>query len=71
MIKAVRQHYTPNLVVLLRPDDQAEEITKLAPFTEHQKSLNGKATAYVCRNYACNLPTTDVAEMEKLMKRID
>ncbi len=71
MIKAIRALYIPNKVVLFRPDGDAPPISHLAPFTLHQKSLDGKAAAYVCRNYACSLPTTDMAHLEKLMKGID
>ena len=28
----------------------------------------GQATAYVCENFACQLPTTDVAEFGKLLE---
>jgi uncharacterized protein YyaL (SSP411 family) len=38
------------------------------PFLKTVKRLNGKATAYVCENYACKLPTTDVAVMLKQLK---
>jgi uncharacterized protein YyaL (SSP411 family) len=30
--------------------------------------LDGKATAYICENYACKLPTTDVAVMVELLE---
>jgi uncharacterized protein YyaL (SSP411 family) len=30
--------------------------------------LDGKATAYVCENYACQLPTTEVGVMVKLLE---
>jgi len=35
----------------------------LAPFTKDLTTIDGKATAYVCRNYMCNLPTIDVQKM--------
>jgi|GEM_PF-1584031 len=36
---------------------------KLAPYTETQLSLNGKATAYVCRQFACKVPTNKIETM--------
>ncbi len=63
MLQALRTRFAPNKVVLLRPSDQAAEITRLAEFTRYQSSLQGRATAYVCRNYQCKLRTTDVSEM--------
>jgi hypothetical protein len=29
--------------------------------------VNGKATAYVCENYACKLPVTSSAELAELL----
>lgn len=68
MLNALRTRFIPNKVVLLKPTDQKEpEITRLAQFTKYQSSRDGKATAYVCLNYACKLPTTDSAKMLELL----
>ncbi|MEE9162446.1 MAG: thioredoxin domain-containing protein, partial [Candidatus Neomarinimicrobiota bacterium] len=64
MLAALRRSYHPNKVVIFHPQgDGRAEIAQLAPFVANQTSLDGKATAYVCRNYACKAPTTDVVEM--------
>ena len=62
MLRAFQARYLPHLVLLQRPEGESPPITALAPFTLEQKSRAGKATAYVCRNYACRAPTTDVAQ---------
>ena len=68
MLNSLRKHFIPNKVVLLRPSDQeTPDIIRLARFTEYQSSLDGKATAYVCLDYACKMPTTDTEEMLKLL----
>lgn len=69
MIRAIRQQYLPNAVVLLRsPDDAAaSEIAGIAPFTKHLHPLEDRATAYICRNFTCHSPTTDVGEMMRLL----
>ena len=64
MLQALRQPFLPNKVVVFRPSETvAPAITTLAPFTANQKPLKGQATAYVCQNYVCNKPTTDVQVM--------
>jgi uncharacterized protein YyaL (SSP411 family) len=66
MLRALRTPFVPNKVVLLRPNDEpAPEITRLAEFTRNQSGLQGKATVYVCRNFRCRLPTTEVSQMLK------
>ena len=69
MIQALHTHFIPNKVVLLRPIDQeAPGIERLAKFTKYQTSIDNKATAYVCLNYNCKLPTTDKGKMLELLK---
>ncbi|NIR47021.1 thioredoxin domain-containing protein [candidate division KSB1 bacterium] len=64
MLTALQQEYFPNKVTLFRPTEkESPAIADIAEFTKTQKSLNGKATAYVCKNYACNAPTTEIDEM--------
>lgn len=67
MLRALMGPFVPNKVVLLRPSAEAPEISRLAPFTRSQAAVNGKATAYVCLNYVCKLPTTDIDKMLELL----
>jgi hypothetical protein len=68
MLRAVHRRFLPNkVVVLLPPGPEGAEIKRLAPFTASHTMIEGKATAYVCRNYACRLPTTDVDAMLSLL----
>jgi len=57
MMTALRRVFAPNKVVLFRPAGDSPPITELAAFTKLQKAKEGKATAYVCRNHRCKLPT--------------
>ena len=69
MLKAVNKPFMPNKIVLLRPTErEGPDILRIAPFARNQVDLEGKATAYVCRNYSCEKPTTDVNQMLELLK---
>ncbi|MFH1647646.1 MAG: thioredoxin domain-containing protein [Chloroflexota bacterium] len=69
LLRAIGRAFVPNKVVMLLPaETDSPGIKRLAPFTGQMTALEGKATAYVCRNYACELPTTDVGDM---LKRLD
>ncbi|MDD3856574.1 MAG: hypothetical protein PHP43_00820 [Methanoculleus sp.] len=69
MIDAIRSHYAPDAVVIFRPSDEEEpEITRVAGFTRDIVTIGEKATAYVCTNYACDIPTTDPDEMVHLVR---
>jgi len=64
MLRALRKQFIPDKVVLLKPtEQQSPAITRLAEFTKYQMSRDGRATAYVCLNYNCKLPTTEISKM--------
>jgi len=68
MVRALGTRFLPNKVVLLNPDEQKPpEIAQFAEFTRSQSSTGGKATAYVCLNHHCKLPTTDIDKMLELL----
>jgi uncharacterized protein YyaL (SSP411 family) len=64
MQRALARSFLPFAVVLLRPEGESEPaILELAPYTEPQTAVDGRATAYVCRDHACRRPTSDLGEM--------
>ena len=68
MLRALREQFIPNKVVILRPTEQeSPDIDGLTGFTKRYPSIEGKATAYVCLNYSCELPTTDVEKMLQML----
>jgi uncharacterized protein YyaL (SSP411 family) len=60
MLTALRKPFLPGKVVVVRPADKKEAavIIRLAPYTKSMVPKDGKATAYVCSNFVCKLPTT-------------
>ncbi len=64
MIRALRRQFAPNKVVLFRPsNEETPMIIDIANFVKYQAPVNGKATAYVCLNYACKSPTNEIDKM--------
>jgi uncharacterized protein YyaL (SSP411 family) len=64
MLRALWNQFIPSKVVILKPTEQeTPEIINIAPYVSDYVTINGKATAYVCFNYLCSLPTTDVDKM--------
>jgi hypothetical protein len=68
LLHAVRERYLPNaILILVDGGDSQKTLAKLLPFLETIKSIDGKATAYVCVNYACQLPTNDRSKFVELL----
>jgi hypothetical protein len=64
MLRTVQQEFIPNKVVIFVPaGSDSSDIKHIAPFTRNQSTIEGKATAYVCVNYTCKLPTTNLYTM--------
>jgi len=61
MHQAIYGPFIPRKVVIHRPPDDG--IVELAPYLADYTALDGAATAYVCSNQACELPTTDIQVM--------
>ncbi len=60
-IQTIRTSYAPHKVLLFKDTSVSENrLEKLANWTSTQNSINGKPTAYVCKNFACNQPTSDI-----------
>jgi uncharacterized protein len=60
MLRAIRRRFLPSAVILL-----SRESPQIMP------ALDGRPTAYVCENYACQLPVTDAEALEKLLEKTD
>ena len=68
MLKAARRPFLPDSVVLLADNGASQEfLASHVDFFKDLQPLAGKATAYVCQNFACQLPTNDLTAMQKLL----
>ena len=58
LVRAVYRGYLPNKIVV-----QAQAADESLPLLAGRTLLNGRPTAYVCRNYACQKPVTSPEEL--------
>ena len=69
LLAVVRQMFLPDSVVAFHPEgEDRREIEDLAPYLKENRTVNGKATAYVCRGYACREPVTDADKLRQLLQ---
>ncbi len=69
MVKALGGRFLPDTVTLFRPAGRGgRDIDDIAPFVRHHEMVEGKASAYVCQDHACQRPVTGA---DALMSSID
>jgi len=70
MLSIIGSTFSPIAITLVKDSTADNKIlSKLAPYTSNYTSLNGKATAYVCRNYSCESPTSDPEKLKKFLQK--
>lgn len=58
MVSIIREDFRPFTQSMFY-SNKHEDLKDLAPFIENYKTVEGKTTAYVCENFACQAPITD------------
>ena len=64
LLAEVYRHYVPNRVLL--GASEGDDGTGL-PLLAERRKMDGKATAYLCENYVCQLPVTDPQALARLL----
>ncbi|HTK83021.1 MAG TPA: thioredoxin domain-containing protein [Bacteroidota bacterium] len=68
LLREVHRSFVPDKVILLLDSrGSRQRIARLLPFTSSMNALEGKATIYVCENFACKLPTSDPKAVHSLL----
>ena len=70
MLDSLKRAFLPHVVSLFVDAAKPDEMLKIASFLRDYKLVDGKATAYVCKSYACELPLTDVDEFKLRLEDI-
>jgi len=63
MLAALNLNYTPNQVALVKSDQNAARLAKFACYTDGLQIVQGRATAHVCKGFACKEAITDIQAM--------
>ncbi|MBB6216319.1 hypothetical protein HNQ80_002418 [Anaerosolibacter carboniphilus] len=65
MLAELEQRFLPFAVVIYNDGDP--RLQELVPFVKNQGMVGNIATAYVCENFACNIPTSDIEQFIQLL----
>ena len=68
LLREIHRHFIPNKIILLADGGAGQQfLAAQVEFMKDVKPLHGHATAYVCENFVCQLPASDVATLAKLL----
>ncbi|MBU5467845.1 thioredoxin domain-containing protein [Virgibacillus sp. MSJ-26] len=65
LLDSLQSEFLPGTVILV--GESAMDFKNIAPFATEYEQLEQKTTVYICENFACQQPTTDI---EEVMRRI-
>lgn len=57
-VQALSRSLLPNVTLLAAEDPS--QLSEVAPFVKDYRQIDNRTTVYVCENFACRTPTTDV-----------
>jgi uncharacterized protein YyaL (SSP411 family) len=68
MIAAIQRRYLPNAIMMLLPPGEEGAAARAAlPMAQDKLAIGGRPTVYVCENFACQTPVTELTELEELL----
>lgn len=68
LLRQVSVRFLPNKILLLADGGSGQQqLARWLPFVSGAHRMKGRATAYVCVNYICKLPTADPDVMGRLL----
>lgn len=65
-IEALQEHFTPAYTILAT--EHPEELAGISDFAAGYEMIDGKTTVYICENFTCRRPTTDIDEAMNVLQ---
>ena len=69
IFEKINLKYYPNKVILLKDISKPAELEKIAPWVKDYKMMNNKPTYYLCENFVCKRPTTNLNTILKIIDK--
>jgi uncharacterized protein len=71
LLRVIRTRYLPNKVVLLADGGESQNwLSQHIEAIRLMMPVQGRTAAYICQNFACELPVTDAGQFAELLERL-
>ena len=67
----LRRRYLPNAVIVPVAERTREDLVRVLPWVDGMSSREGQATAYVCRDFACQMPATSAEQLDRQIESLE
>jgi uncharacterized protein YyaL (SSP411 family) len=68
LLREVNRRFRPNMILILADGGSGQAFfTQKIQFFKDVHPIDDKATAYICQNFVCQLPTNDLAVISRLL----
>jgi uncharacterized protein YyaL (SSP411 family) len=64
----IRGRYLPTAITLQVDEANRERLSRLLPWIAAMTERDGRAAAYVCRDFSCQAPTTDREDLDRQLR---
>ncbi len=72
LLTVFRGRFVPNRIFsFVSEGEDMEKNGRLVPLLRGKEAAGGRATAYLCENRVCRLPTSDPAEFERQLRTVE
>ncbi len=66
LLRLVHERYLPDhLLILVDGDREQKRLSRWMPFVEYVQPIQGRATAYICENFVCKIPSNDTSVIRR------
>ena len=59
-IKQLQNNYNPHTIYIFKSSNGDSDLDNIAPWTKTHHLINNKITYYICENFSCKMPTTEI-----------
>ena len=64
----VRRRYLPTAITVPVNSANRDRLNRVLPWMAAMKARDGRPTAYVCRDFSCQAPTTDHEDLDRQLR---